>query len=177
MPRRRLRRRTKKRQRHASPASGADEVRVVVREATQVERLAYTRQQAAEALGISTSTFNRRVLPFIETLQMEWGTRLIPVDELERLVTRRRQKAQANPRPPARPGRKAALPPKVVARICDEHLKGRASARSRAAQCRRRANVAGRAPVVVLDGPGRSRTFKSTQIQRTWLEPAGLGRQ
>src|SRR6266540_5893532 len=122
MPRRRVRRRREKAQRHAPSASS---VRMVVREATRVERLAYTRQQAAEALGISTSTFNRRVLPFIETLQMDWGTRLIPVDELERLVAQRRQKAQAEPRPPARPGRKAALPPEVVARIRDEHLKGK----------------------------------------------------
>ncbi len=58
----------------------------VVREATRVERLAYTRRQAAEPLGISASTFNRRVLPFIETLEMDWGTRLVPVDELERFA-------------------------------------------------------------------------------------------
>ncbi len=98
---------------------------MVVRGAAQVERLAYTRRQAAGALGISTSTFNRRVLPFIETLRMVWGTRLIPVDELERFVAARRQKAQAEALPPARPGRKAALPPEVVARIRDEHLKGK----------------------------------------------------
>ena len=50
------------------------------------ERLAYTRTQAAAALGISRSTFNRRVLPSIETVEMPWGARLVPVDELKRLV-------------------------------------------------------------------------------------------
>lgn len=39
----------------------------VVRRATRVERLAYTRTQAAQALGVSRSTFTRRVLPLIET--------------------------------------------------------------------------------------------------------------
>jgi len=125
MSRRRLRRRTEKQRRHASPASGADDVRVVVREATHVERLAYTRQQAAEALGISTSTFNRRVLPFIETLQMDWGTRLIPVDELERFVAERRREAQAQRRRPDHPGRRAGLPPEIVARIRAEHSEGK----------------------------------------------------
>lgn len=98
---------------------------MVVREATLVERLVYTRQQAAEALGISTSTFNRRVLPFIETVQMDWGKRLVPIDELERFVVDRRQKAQAAPKPSARPGRKAGLPPELVARIRDEHNSGK----------------------------------------------------
>jgi hypothetical protein len=100
-------------------------VRVVVREAIQVERLAYTRRQAAEALGISTSTFSRRVLPFIETLQMDWGMRLIPVDELEGFLAARRRKPPAARRPPARPGRKAALPPEVVARIRAEYNGGK----------------------------------------------------
>lgn len=97
----------------------------IVREATSVERLAYTRRQAAEALGISASTFNRRVLPFIETLEMDWGTRLVPVDELERFVAERRQKARAERAPPARPGRRAGLPPEVVGRVQHEHAKGR----------------------------------------------------
>jgi transposase-like protein len=54
----------------------------IVREAKRVERLAYTRTQAAEALGISRSTFNRRILPLVETVEMPWGARLIPVNEL-----------------------------------------------------------------------------------------------
>jgi hypothetical protein len=122
---RRRRRRSEKRQRHASRAGGGGDARAVVRKATHVERLAYTRQLAAEALGISTSTFNRRVLPFIETLQMEWGTRLIPVDELERFLTERRQRAPAERRRPAPQGRKPGLPPEVVARIRSEHRRGK----------------------------------------------------
>ena len=125
MSRRRLRRRSDKQQRHAQPTTGAFTARVVVREATHVERLAYTRPQAAQVLGVSRSTFNRRVLPYIETLQMDCGTRLIPVDELERFVAERRQQARAGHQRPARLGRKASLPPEVVARIRGERAKGK----------------------------------------------------
>ena len=90
----------------------------MVREAAHVERLAYTRSQAAQALGISRSTFIRRVLPYVETLDMPWGTQLIPVDELERLVAeQRRQAARAHSKPPAMPGRRPAIPIDIVARI------------------------------------------------------------
>jgi hypothetical protein len=89
--RRRLRRKTAKAQRHvAPPLRLAAASPVIVREAVRVERLAYTRTQAAEALGISRSTFDRRVLPLLETVEMPWGTRLVPIDELERLVAERR---------------------------------------------------------------------------------------
>ncbi len=93
-----------------------------------MERLAYTRSQAAEALGISTSTFNRRVLPLIATVQMPSGTRLVPVDELERLLARRRQRARAQPGPPTRAGRKPGLPAEVVTRIRRQHAAGRSLA-------------------------------------------------
>ena len=126
MSRRRLRRRTGKQQRHASATVRVDDV--AVREATRVERLAYTRRQAAEALGISTSTFNRRVLPFIETLHMDVGTRLIPVDELERVLAERRHQARAKRRPPARPGRKTGLLPEILLRIQGEHARGKSLA-------------------------------------------------
>jgi len=99
-----------------------------VLEATRVERLAYTRSQAAEALGISTSTFNRRVLPLIETFQMPWGTRLIPVDELERFLAERRQAARVVARPPGRPGRRPNLPGEVVDRIHRERSADRSLA-------------------------------------------------
>src|SRR4051812_21634818 len=66
----------------------------VVREAPRVGRLAYTRTQAAQALGISRSTFDRRVLPLMETIEMPWGTRLVPVDELERLLAEQRRPAR-----------------------------------------------------------------------------------
>ncbi|MCP9486371.1 MAG: recombinase family protein [Gaiellaceae bacterium MAG52_C11] len=125
MSRRRLRRKTEKTQRHAPSRTGADDQFVVVRAATRVERLAYTRSQAAEALGISTSTFNRRVLPFIETVEMGWYTRLVPIDELERFAAERRREARSQRRPPARPGRKPGLPSEVVARIRDQHAEGK----------------------------------------------------
>lgn len=126
MSRRRLRRRSEKAQRHAAPQAKADAAPVeIVREATRVERLAYTRTQAAAALGISRSTFNRRVLPFVETVEMPWGTRLIPVDELKRLIAERRRSAQARPPQPAPRGRPPALPPELVQRVLAEHAAGR----------------------------------------------------
>ena len=94
MARRRQRRRSEKQPRQwAGLRADPPPQRALVREAERVERLAYTRSQAAEALGISTSTFNRRLLPLIDTVQIPSGTRLIPVDELERLLAEKRQKA------------------------------------------------------------------------------------
>ncbi len=99
---------------------------VVVVEAERVERLAYTRGQAAEALGISFSTFNRRVLPPIEMVRLPWGTRLVPVDEVERLLADGRQPAApVVVRPRGRPGRKPGLPDEVVARIQRERASGK----------------------------------------------------
>jgi hypothetical protein len=139
MSRRRLRRKSARAQRRvkASPAAiaarpdplGLEEewfrsepvpienpTRVVVREARQVERLAYTRAQAAQALGMGRSMFARRVLPYVEILETPWGTKLIPVDELERLLTEWRRPAR--PRPiPRRAGRPQAVAPDVVERI------------------------------------------------------------
>ncbi|MGH7540093.1 MAG: recombinase family protein [Gemmatimonadota bacterium] len=96
---------------------------MVVREADFVVRLAYTRTQAAQALGISRSTL-RRLLPYVETIEMPWGGKLIPVDELERLASERRQAALAR-RPPAPPGRKPSVPPDVLARISAARAAGR----------------------------------------------------
>lgn len=124
MARRRQRRRTVKAQRHTPLASTQPTELAVVLEAPRVKRLAYTRTQAAEALGISTSTFNRRVLPLIDTFQMPWGTRLVPVDELEQFLAERRQPARAAARAPGRPGRKANLPDEVVTRIGRERSAG-----------------------------------------------------
>jgi hypothetical protein len=95
-----------------------------IREATRVVQLVYTRAQAAQALGVSRSTFIRRVLPYVETVEMPWGGRLAPVDEVERFVAERRCGARAVPPPPARPGRKPALPAGVRARIRDERASG-----------------------------------------------------
>ncbi len=97
--------------------------RAVTREAPFVERLAYARSQAAEALGLSRSTFIRRVLPYVETVEMPWGAKLIPVDELERLLAEQRRAAKPRPVPPAR-GRPPLLPAEVIERIRTERAKG-----------------------------------------------------
>jgi hypothetical protein len=121
MSRRRLRRRVEKERRHAQPSA-------IVREATRVERLAYTRTQAAEALGISRSTFNRRVFPYIETVDMPWGTKLVPVDELERLVAERRRPRRERIPPPRPPGRPTALVHDVAKCIHAERAAGKSLA-------------------------------------------------
>ena len=125
MSRRRRRRQTEKPKRPIAPEVAAFAELAVFRQATRVKRLAYTRTQAAQALGISTSTFERRILPFIETIQMDWGKRFIPVDELERFLAARRQQARAELRRPVPPGRKPGLPPEVVTRIHKEHEQGK----------------------------------------------------
>jgi hypothetical protein len=96
---------------------------VVVRQASYVERLAYTRSQAAAALGISRSTL-RQLLPYIETIEMPWGGKLIPVDELQRLVIERRHTARPRLEPATR-GRKPALPAEVAQRIHHERSAGK----------------------------------------------------
>jgi len=95
---------------------------VVVREASHVERLAYSRSQAAEALGISRSTL-RRLLPYVETIEMPWGAKLIPVDELERLVVELRLAARPRVDQATR-GRKPTIPPEITRRIHEERSAG-----------------------------------------------------
>ena len=96
----------------------------ITRRAPVVERLAYTRSQAAEALGLSRSTFVRKVLPYVDTIEMPWGARLIPVDELERLLAERRRAAK--PRPAlTRRGRPPLVPADVVERIRSERASGK----------------------------------------------------
>jgi hypothetical protein len=129
MSRRRAKRRGVKSEGKAPRRSEAQAVpRAITQEATRVERLVYTRTQAAEAVGISRSTFNRRVMPIIETVEMPWGTRLIPADELERLIAERRQPAGGHTPTPARPGRPAALSPELVERIRAERDAGQSLA-------------------------------------------------
>jgi len=111
-----LQRRAEKAHRHAPPP------RTVI-QAESVERLAYSVGQAAAAIGVSRSTFSRRVLPFVETIDTEWGQRLIAVDELERYVAERRQPAT---RPRVTPlGRPPAVSPNIVQRIQAEHAVGK----------------------------------------------------
>lgn len=96
--------------------------------AGRVQRLAYTRRQAAEALGMSLSTLDRRVVPVIESVKTESGARLIPVDELERYLAERKREAPAVAPRPERPGRRSSLEPELVARIRREYAKGQSLA-------------------------------------------------
>lgn len=121
MPRRRLRRQAEKARRHALPAT-------IVRGTARAERLAYTRAQAAEALGISRSTFNRRVLPYVETVEMPWGTRLIPADELERLLAERRRPPKRSKPSLAPPGRPLTVPKELAEHIRAERATGKSLA-------------------------------------------------
>jgi len=73
---------------------------------------------------VSRSTFIRRVLPHVDTIEMPWGTKLIPVDELERLLAERRRRARAQEEVAAS-GRPPAVPPEVVERIRIERTAGK----------------------------------------------------
>jgi DNA invertase Pin-like site-specific DNA recombinase len=122
MSRRRQRRKAEKAKRHGPPLPNSPAS--VVRVAAEVERLCYTRTQAAEALGVSRSTFDQRVLPLLETVDMPWGTRLVTVDELERFLNERRRPARGRPQV-APPGRPAVVPDELVRRIRAEHAAGK----------------------------------------------------
>ena len=95
-----------------------------VRLAGKVERLAYSRRQAAEALGVSISTIDRRVLPAIDTVKTPWGQRLIPVDELKRFV-HEHLKPGHPPVGHGSAGRPPSLPEAVVERVRLEYARGR----------------------------------------------------
>jgi hypothetical protein len=132
MSRRRQQRRADKTRRHLHPVHqprrpsarpAAASPRVVVGEASHVERLAYTRSQAAQALGISLSTL-RRLLPYIETIEMPWGTSLIPVDELERVAVERRRTARPRLGAATR-GRKPSISPEIAKRIHHQRSAGK----------------------------------------------------
>ena len=123
--RRRQRRKSEKAKSHEpSTPRRSSPVATGVRHAAQVEQLVYTRTEAAEALGISRSTFTRRVLPLLETVDMPWGTRLIPVDELERLL-RDRHRPPRGREQAAAPGRPTTVPDELVRHIQAEHANGK----------------------------------------------------
>jgi hypothetical protein len=118
MSTRRRRRRAEAQRRHASSARAARASGLKL--ADDVERLVYTREQAAEALGISLATLDRRVVPVIATVETEWGRRLIPASELERYLAERTEQPRAERRTARRAGRKASVPPELVERILAE---------------------------------------------------------
>jgi hypothetical protein len=110
-------RRVQKTRRHASN-------RTAIRQADNVERLAYSILQAAEALGVAATTVSRSVVPVVETIEVDGGRVLIPADELERYVAERRR--SVSPRPRRAPvGRPPAVPARVAERIRAEHGAGR----------------------------------------------------
>jgi hypothetical protein len=88
------------------------------------ERLVYSREQAAQALGVSLATLDRRVVPVIATVKTEWGARLIPAAELERYLAERTEEPRVLRRRPGPSGRRSTLPAEVVARIRQEHEHG-----------------------------------------------------
>jgi hypothetical protein len=95
-----------------------------LREVHEVDRLAYSRKQAAEALGVSISTIDRRLVHAVSTVKTPWGQRLIPVAELERFI--REHLEPARDRTSQRPaGRPPTLPQSVVDRIRLEYARGR----------------------------------------------------
>jgi hypothetical protein len=123
MARRRQRRKREKELRHATrsatpPAAADDEV------GSQVERLVYSREQAAEALGVSLATLDRRVVPAIATVKTEWGARLIPAAEVERYLAQRTEEPRMPRHRATRSGRRSTLPTEVVARISRERAQG-----------------------------------------------------
>lgn len=73
---------------------------------------------------MSSTTFSRRVLPLIEAIDMPWGPRLVPVDELEQFVAEHRRPARGRAET-APPGRPAAVPHELVRHIQAEHAKGK----------------------------------------------------
>jgi hypothetical protein len=103
-------------------SSGGSELQ----EAEESERLAYTRKQAAEALGVSISTIDRRVVPAVRTVKTPWGQRLIPVAELRRFIQEHLEPARSgNASPNREGGRPVVLPRAVSDRIRLEYARGR----------------------------------------------------
>jgi len=99
------------------------ELREVV-EDEETERLAYTRKQAAEALGVSISTIDRHLVKVVDTVKTPWGQRLIPVAGIERFLREHLEPARER-RARRRGGRPATLPGTVVERIRLEYARGR----------------------------------------------------
>lgn len=123
---RQLRRAKKRRSDLQSSASGGTgQPPEQFRPAERVEPLVYTRKQAADALGISVATLDRRIVPALNTVKTPWGTRMIPVRELERFLEAHAEIASIEFAPRRRAGRRPSIPPQIRERIKREHARGR----------------------------------------------------
>jgi hypothetical protein len=94
-----------------------------LQEVEEPARLAYSRRQAAEALGVSVSTIDRRVVPSVSTVKTPWGQRLIPVSQLERFL-RQHLEPPREPGERGTVGRPPKLPRRVVERIRLQYARG-----------------------------------------------------
>jgi hypothetical protein len=137
-----------------------------LQEVIQAERLAYSRKQAAETLGVSISTIDRRVVPSVHTVKTPWDQRLIPVAELERFL-REHLEPPREPGESGTAGRPASLPRRVVERIRLEVRAGPQPRRHRPVPQRgRHPDRARRAAVLAFDGARRSRPLESGTFRR-----------
>jgi hypothetical protein len=120
----RRKRRRERRRRTAPSTPSSTSPYSWLRETENVERLAYSRRQAAEALGVSVATIDRRLVPAVNTVKTPWGQRLIPVSELERFIREHLEPARGRTeRRPA--GRPPTLPRDIVERIRLDQARGR----------------------------------------------------
>lgn len=122
VPTRRQQRKREKQQRHTPRPVAASTVDGQLE--GPAERLVYSREQAAQALGVSLATLDRRVVPVIATVKTEWGSRLIPATELERYLAERTEEPRVPRRRTARSGRRSTLPAEVVVRIRQDYERG-----------------------------------------------------
>jgi hypothetical protein len=124
MSAKRKRRRERRRRQTTTAPHGA--ALVELQEVVESERLAYSRKQAAEALGVSISTIDRRVVPAVRTVKTPWGQRLIPVAELRRFIDEHLEPARGGSASGSRGGgRPVLLPTSVADRIRLEYARGR----------------------------------------------------
>ena len=94
-----------------------------LQEVEDPDRLAYSRKQAAEALGVSISTIDRRVVPALRTVKTPWGQRLIPAAELARFLREHREPPREQGER-GRAGRPPTLSQRVVERIRLQYARG-----------------------------------------------------
>jgi hypothetical protein len=123
--RRRQSRKEQKERRHLLPVERRPPVSPVLEPTDEVRQLTYTRSQAAEALGVSLQTIDRRVVPALETVKTAWGARLIPVSELERFLAEHTQPARAQGGHVLSRGRPAAVPDDLASQIEREYELGK----------------------------------------------------